>query len=102
MIITPKVLDECKTLDHNRKNLTTVYLRAVPRHVRDQFKAYCAQRGVSMNAMLVHLMRETIKVRNQLIIERQNVKQRRTERQTVREESQLIREIKELRNTPEE
>lgn len=85
MIVNKKALDRCRPLNHNKENLTTVYLRAVPRHVRDQFKAYCAQRGVSMNAMLVHLMKETIRFRNSLIVERHNVNQRRTERQEVRE-----------------
>jgi len=44
----------------------TVFLRNIPRGVKDQFKAYCARRGITMTDKVVELMREAIKKDNQL------------------------------------
>lgn len=42
------------------KRLGSLFLRNIPAEVRDQFKAYCARRGVSMTRVLVDYMRELI------------------------------------------
>lgn len=38
-----------------------LYIRSIPRDVKDQFKAWCARRGTNMTAKIEDLMRETIK-----------------------------------------
>jgi hypothetical protein len=39
----------------------TIFLRNIPRPVKDHFKAYCARRGITMTEKMVQLMRETIR-----------------------------------------
>tara|TARA_R100000808_G_scaffold6960_2_gene20350 strand:- start:3724 stop:3897 length:174 start_codon:yes stop_codon:yes gene_type:complete len=38
----------------------TMFLRNIPRGVKDHFKAYCARRGITMTEKIVQLMKETI------------------------------------------
>ena len=45
----------------SEKRLATLFLRAIPRDVKDAFKSKCALRGVSMQEQLVHYMREFAK-----------------------------------------
>lgn len=40
---------------------TVLFLRGVPTDLRDQFKSWCAKRGVTMTATIRLLMRETLK-----------------------------------------
>lgn len=39
----------------------TLYIRDMPRDVKDHFKAWCAARGISMTAMITELMRDIVK-----------------------------------------
>ena len=43
-----------------------VFLRNIPRGVKDHFKAYCAKRGITMTDKIVDMMREAIKKDNKL------------------------------------
>lgn len=43
------------------KRTCTIFIRELPRDVKDQFKAWCAVRGVTMTAKIEQLMRSTIK-----------------------------------------
>lgn len=45
----------------NTPTTTDLFLRNIPRGVRDHFKAWCAKRGVTMKEKLTDLMRDTIK-----------------------------------------
>ena len=45
----------------NTPTTTDLFLRDIPRGVRDHFKAWCAKRGVTMKEKLTDLMRDTIK-----------------------------------------
>ena len=42
------------------KHLCSVNVRAVPKHLRDQFKAYAARRGYTMQAAVQELMRQAV------------------------------------------
>lgn len=44
-------------MDHGK---ATIFIRDMPRGVKDQFKAYCARRGLSIKAMILRLMRTCI------------------------------------------
>lgn len=49
---------------HDKKQPTregVLYIRSIPRDVKDQFKAWCVLRGVSMTEQIEQLMRDTIK-----------------------------------------
>lgn len=50
----------------SKKPPATLYVRNVPREVKDHFKAYCAKRGTTMADMLTKLMREAIRKDNKL------------------------------------
>lgn len=41
-----------------RHRLTSVNTRNVPKAVRDQFKAYCARRGYTMEQAIIALMKK--------------------------------------------
>lgn len=42
--------------------LTTVlFIRNVPMHVKDGFKAFCAKRGTSMTKKIIELIQQTVK-----------------------------------------
>ena len=42
------------------KHTCSVNVRRVPKHLRDQFKAYAARRGYGMGAALQELMRQAV------------------------------------------
>jgi plasmid stability protein len=42
------------------KHLCSVNVRAVPKHLRDQFKAYAARRNYTMQAAVQELMRQAV------------------------------------------
>lgn len=37
-----------------------LYIRRIPRELRDAFKAYCYRRGVTMNHMVTTMIREVV------------------------------------------
>ena len=37
-----------------------IYIRSIPRDVKDQFKAWCAKRGYTMTEMVEHFMRRSV------------------------------------------
>lgn len=37
-----------------------IFIRDMPRGVKDQFKAYCSKRGYTMKSMIIKLMRQCI------------------------------------------
>lgn len=39
---------------------TELYLREIPRDLRDMFKSWCAARGITMKEKIVQMMRTTI------------------------------------------
>jgi hypothetical protein len=47
-------------------NKATIFIRYVPREVKDHFKAYCAKRGITMTDKFIQLMRETIDKGNRI------------------------------------
>jgi hypothetical protein len=51
-----------KGVYHNHRKFTlakgTIYMREVPRHVRDLFHSACVKRGRSMKSVLVQFMKE--------------------------------------------
>jgi hypothetical protein len=53
MIGEPDLLRPCH-------QLTAVNIRSVPKAIRDQFKAYCARRGYTMQRAAIALMRKAI------------------------------------------
>lgn len=55
-------------------NKTTVYIRHVPREVKDHFKAYCAKRGITMADMITKMMREKIQKDSTLDFTRRSTK----------------------------
>ena len=42
------------------KATSTVYLRRVPKHLKDQFKSVCYRRGMDMKEVLIAFMRRTV------------------------------------------
>lgn len=45
-----------------RKPETTVFfIRGIPIEIRNEFKSFCAKRGLSMNKMITRLIRKAIK-----------------------------------------
>lgn len=40
---------------------STLYIRGLPRYVKDRFKAYCASRGVTMTQLIEEMLTEKIK-----------------------------------------
>lgn len=40
---------------------SVLFIRGLPREVHNQFKAFCARRGESMNSMITILIREAIR-----------------------------------------
>ncbi len=45
---------------------TSLFLRDIPRHVKDQFKSACAAKGETMKTAMVKFMRREIKKANGL------------------------------------
>lgn len=43
------------------RRIAALYIRDLPRDVKDQFKAHCARRGTSMTKRIEELMRGAIK-----------------------------------------
>ena len=43
---------------------TVMTIRNVPKRTRDQFKAYCAEQGKSMNEVIVNMLQEAAQKRN--------------------------------------
>lgn len=50
----------------NKSKDACIFLRNIPRSVKDHFKAHCAKRGISMTAKIVDMMREAIQKDNKL------------------------------------
>lgn len=51
-----------RELDHLSKDQrVSLFLRPIPRTLRDQFKAYCARRGMSMIRRLMEHMKDDIR-----------------------------------------
>lgn len=46
---------------NENKKTATLFLRDLPREVKDAFKAHCARRGKSMTETIVQFMRQTVK-----------------------------------------
>lgn len=42
--------------------VSTLYLRDIPTHIKDQFKGVCGRRGITMTMMLIRLMRREIRL----------------------------------------
>ena len=40
---------------------STLFIRDVPNTVKNRFKAWCAQRGLTMHDQIVEMMKQTIK-----------------------------------------
>ncbi len=53
---------------------STLYIRHVPREVKDHFKAYCAKRGITMADMVTEMMREKIRKDSELDFTRRSTK----------------------------
>ena len=45
---------------------STIYLRYIPRNLRDQFKAYCTRRGSDMVTEFIGFMRDKVAVDDKL------------------------------------
>ena len=48
-----------------------INVRTVPRPLRDQFKAYCARRGKSMQEKIVELIHDSVQEENNAIRDQQ-------------------------------
>ena len=47
-------------MEHKQYQMVSVFIRGVPREVRDRFKALCVIRGTTMRQALVELMLEAL------------------------------------------
>lgn len=54
----------------NRKRTSTLYIRELPRDLKDHFKAHCTLRGITMTDKIIELMKETISKESKLEVQR--------------------------------
>lgn len=54
-----------------------IYLRNVPRHIKEQFKAVCARRGENMTESIVNFMKQTVDEENKELLDYINSERRR-------------------------
>ena len=47
-------------MEHKQYQMVSVFIRGVPREVRDRFKALCVIRGTTMRQALVEMMLEAL------------------------------------------
>jgi len=45
----------------DKSKMGSLFLRNLPRHIKDSFKASCARRGMTMLDRIIEMMREDIK-----------------------------------------
>lgn len=43
-----------------KKKVSVLFIRNVPKHIHDHFKAYCSRRGISMTSKLISLMKSVL------------------------------------------
>jgi hypothetical protein len=47
-------------MEHKQHQMVSVFIRGIPREVRDRFKALCVIRGTTMRQALVEMMLEAL------------------------------------------
>jgi hypothetical protein len=47
-------------MEHKQYQMVSVFIRGIPREVRDRFKALCVIRGTTMRQALVEMMLEAL------------------------------------------
>lgn len=52
-------MPKLRNRDHPRDSISILF-RGVSRHMRDQFKAYCARRGLTMTDAVIEYMRRCV------------------------------------------
>lgn len=65
-----KVRAPVRELHKRGGKLSTVYIRGIPRDVKNFFKAWCIKRNVTMSQAIEGFMRETLREDNQVEIQR--------------------------------
>lgn len=58
----------------SRDQMVGLFLRPIPRLLRDQFKAFCARRGITMIQRILDLIKEDIKTDTEGVTSRAAIK----------------------------